>query len=165
MKGEPAGLRTRVPPHGPFPRLPAQWRSVRSSPIPLRVSPGIAPGSLANSPAGHRLGVDGTPRPGGGVRRLSRGFGFYAPGSWTREQLVAFANELDPLVPERREIAVDLVIVRGVKALRDREVETFESCDCGDGHRPGAGPGRGRTGGWCGSTRHRVRAMTRCSRT
>lgn len=61
-------------------------------------------------------------------------FGFYAPGSWTREQLVAFANELDSLAPEGRETAVDLGIIRAVKTLRDKGVETFESCEGGDGH-------------------------------
>jgi hypothetical protein len=60
--------------------------------------------------------------------------GFYAPGSWTREQLVAFANEIDSLAPEGRETAVDLGIVRAVKALLDAGVETFESCEGGRGH-------------------------------
>jgi hypothetical protein len=45
--------------------------------------------------------------------------GFYAPGAWTREQLVGFANEIDSLVPDGRETAVDLGIVRAVKTLRD----------------------------------------------
>ncbi len=65
--------------------------------------------------------------------------GFYAPGSWTREQLVAFANEIDSLAPDGRETAVDLGIVRAVKVLRDGGVETFESCEGGDGHSM-AGP-------------------------
>lgn len=60
--------------------------------------------------------------------------GFYAPGSWTREQLVAFANEIDDLPPQGRETAVDLGIIRGVKTLRDKGVETFESCEGGAGH-------------------------------
>ena len=47
-------------PHGPLPRPAAQWRCARSSPIPLRVSPGLSPGSLASFSAGHRLDVDGT---------------------------------------------------------------------------------------------------------
>jgi hypothetical protein len=60
--------------------------------------------------------------------------GFYAPGSWTRDQLVAFANEIDSLAPEGRETAVDLGIVRAVKTLRDAGVETTQSCEGGEGH-------------------------------
>lgn len=60
--------------------------------------------------------------------------GFYAPGQWTRDQLVAFANEIDSLAPEGRETAVDLGIVRAVKTLRDAGIETCESCEGGEGH-------------------------------
>lgn len=60
--------------------------------------------------------------------------GLYCPGTWTRDQLVGFANELDSLVPAGRETAVDLGIIRAVKALRDNGVETFESCEGGEGH-------------------------------
>ena len=60
--------------------------------------------------------------------------GFYAPGSWTREQLIAFANEIDSLAPEGKETAVDLGIVRAVKTLRDHGVETSQSCEGGEGH-------------------------------
>lgn len=60
--------------------------------------------------------------------------GFYAPGSWTREQLVGFANEIDRHAPTGRETAVDLGIVRAVKTLRDKGLSTFESCEGGPGH-------------------------------
>lgn len=60
--------------------------------------------------------------------------GFYCPGDWTRAQLIRFANEMDPHVPEGRETAIDLGIVRAVKTLRDYGIETFESCEGGRGH-------------------------------
>ena len=60
--------------------------------------------------------------------------GFYAPGDWTRDQLVEFANEIDRHAPAGKETAVDLGIVRAVKALRDAGVHTFESCEGGEGH-------------------------------
>src|SRR5437867_2522125 len=61
--------------------------------------------------------------------------GFYAPGSWTQDQLIDFAKELDPSpAPAGRSSAIDLGIVRAVKVLSDAGVETFESCQGGDGH-------------------------------
>jgi len=53
---------------------------------------------------------------------------FYAPGSWDRDQLAGFAEDLCPGRP------IDLGIVRAVKTLVDSGVETFESCQGGEGH-------------------------------
>jgi hypothetical protein len=59
-EGEEAGQavsspRAAIPNSGSPSRTPsqatAQWRLARSSPIPLRVSPGVSPGSLANFPS------------------------------------------------------------------------------------------------------------------
>jgi hypothetical protein len=59
-EGEEAGQavsspRAAIPNSGSPSRTPsqatAQWRPARSSPIPLRVSPSVSPGSLANFPS------------------------------------------------------------------------------------------------------------------
>jgi hypothetical protein len=55
--------------------------------------------------------------------------GFYAPGSWTSDQLGAYAQEIGG--PDR---PIDVGIVRAVKILDDAGVSTFESCEGGAGH-------------------------------
>lgn len=54
--------------------------------------------------------------------------GCYSPWAWDADQLATFAVEICPRFP------VDMGIVRAVKVLRDAGVETFESCEGGEGH-------------------------------
>jgi hypothetical protein len=55
--------------------------------------------------------------------------GFYCPGSWTDQQLEGLALEIGG-----RDRPIDLGIVRQVKVLMDSGIETFESCQGGEGH-------------------------------
>ncbi len=55
--------------------------------------------------------------------------GFYSPGAWTEPQLEQLAQSIGG---ENRPI--DLGIVRAVKVLMDHGIETFESCQGGEGH-------------------------------
>lgn len=55
--------------------------------------------------------------------------GFYCPGAWDGEQLQAFAVEIGGA-----DRPIDIGIVRAVKVLSDDGVETFESCQGGEGH-------------------------------
>jgi hypothetical protein len=55
--------------------------------------------------------------------------GFYCPGAWTDEQLHGFAAEIGGA-----ERPIDLGIVRAVKVLLDDGIETYESCEGGEGH-------------------------------
>ena len=56
-------------------------------------------------------------------------YGFYCPGDWDEDQLEAFAVEIGS-----QDRPIDLGIIRAVKVLSDDGIETFESCQGGEGH-------------------------------